>query len=940
MEMKQSKMAQYLAGTLDMEDTKNKNSLYIELAEKLSYGNRDDISTALAVTSKVTELTGKEPEFEPYVAGLPKRSLGQDIRSGYITPSEEAQKMHRDLKGEDLPGIGNPSAHEIACTDAEIGARAAGFQTGHPISSMQKMLLDGEKDSVGSTGSKPFDQEGQDMTFGPSKVIKGALSNNMEEVVEGLKETNSIGASKDLENSLSALSSPGGIAKFLVDTMQQAVTASPSDIAKNATNLYKSVSDYSKDRIQDSKEQGGIASQLVEQLQMLTAQPTKVLGNIADAYEKGLASQTEQMMKSLTGVTNPNERGLATQAEQMKKSLTGVTNPNERGLATQAEQMMNSITGDGSNKKEPVGMIGITEHFMEQFNQLTALSPGVEIAKSGLNKLNDILEKPSPKDEELGSKAPKDNFWKEYIADHINLFEAPGNQVKKILDDFTGIKPEAEMKAEVTNLNSPSDKTLPEKPGNAISQIFKEAMRDTPGLAPNTLGGQEPTKEDYLGELVGNIKDLFAHPEHASNPMVQIMSQWTRESFGLAPNTTKEIDPSKEWLNEDKKDISKEELKDFFVYKMDQGKDLANSLGDNLTAIMEKTVPQEVSDNVFDAIKDDQKIGDALSGDYSKEWEKVEQLFDSGASVKDLNAKIGESASSLPMTVMEQATGFIESALEKGNEMGNEEGPKNPTSGFGIESPGTKGEGDQTPKKPEDTNSPLGSMSPDKEGGGGLEALAGSIARGITYSVARKRGLGPKESGDMAEMAGKEAEEVTKIAASSKDNVGAALSDVKTAKNVAAKGMKAATELIPNPAVGKAIAIGIAIADKASDFVIDLVNNNGNASDKLMDQTSSLSQKNTQKEVESISAAGIGSSQTNGSGGPTSNDFMTLEAFRESIQKDKKGLTKKLVPKEDLLASGAQTAINSVGSWGSGEINKAKQSPKVDEMHKMIDSPA
>lgn len=845
MEMKQSKVAQYLAGNLDMDNTKNKNSLYIELAEKISYGNKDDISAAIAVTDKVIQETGKEPEYDPYVPGLPKRSLGQDIRAGYITPSEEAEKMHMDLKGKSLPGLGDPSAHEIACTDAEVGAKAAGFQTGHPLSSLDKMTLSEQQKSGAPTASKPFDQEGQDMTFGPSKVIKGALSNNMEEVVEGLKETNSIGAAKDLENSLTALSSPGGMAKFLVDTLKGAATA-PVDITKNATNLYKSIADNSEGKVKDADQPSGLATQIVEQLQMLTSSPGKIIANIANSYEKG--------------------------------------------MATHVTDTMNSSIGENPNNKEPEET---KEYFLDQFKQLSGISTETEMAKTGAKQLNEGVDEASPKQEGFESQVPKKNAWEYYIEPLMDeLLTPPEKQVSssldRLLESVTGIEMSEMNKAAQDQLNIPSEQKLPTEPGNIMTKIFEE---------------------------------------------------WQRESFGLAPNSPKQEDPSLNWLDENKKDISKKELEDFFISKMDKSRELSNSLGDNLLRVMEKTLPDEVSGKVYDSIMDDEKIDQALSGDYSKEWEKVEKLFDSGASVKDINAQIGQSATALPMAIAGQTVGFIEKALGKEDkEMGGGEGPKNPTSGDGIIAPGAKGEDQSAPKDPKEGKGPLGSALPSKEEGGGLEAIAGSIARGITYSVARKRGLGPKESGEMAEMAGKEAEDVTRVAASSKDNVGAALADVKTAKNVAAKGMKAATELIPNPAIGKAVAIGIAIADKASDFVIDLVNNNGNATDKLMNNASSLSsQAQDSKDVAGLAAAGLGDSQSKN---PTSNDFMTLDAFRESIQKDRKGLTKKLVPKEDFLASGAQTAINSIGSWGSNEVKKANESPKVDEMHKMVDTPA
>jgi len=836
MEMKQSKMAQYLAGTLDMSDQRNKNSLYIELAEKISYGNKDDISTALAVTEKVRELTGREPEYEPYVPGMPKRCLGQDIRAGYITPSEEAEKLHRDLTGQNLPGLEPPSEQEIACTDAEIGAKAAGFQTGHTVSGPERMLLEEEqskspRSAQNENGINSFDQEGKDMAFGPSKVIKGALTNNMEEVLEGLKETTSIGAGKDLKNSLEALSNPAGIAKYLIDGFKEnswlprftGLASGAVGLSKelNKENEKTPIPNVTKDEETKTKD---LAGQIYEQLKLLTATPTQALETISKSYEQGLE-----------GIKNIAE--------------TPKNNQESGGLVSQ-------VFGEHQEMTK--------EAYLQQIATLT--SPNNDEYKKMWNDLRDSLY-------------PKDT-------QNQGAGELQG------------------------------DKNEREKPFTETYESLNEGL-----------------KED----------DLRFSPSAPSNVISKMLMEMTNEVLGIED---KEKNPllSKEWLPEDKKVESKDDLKSFFDKKMEEGQLSALLLGQRVVNGIRDTMPNEIGASIVKDINQNEKIGEAVSGNYTKQWESVEKLFDTGASTKELNNQMSLSASSLPLTILEQSKAIIDKGLNLGQNLNNPEGEKskNPSSGFGIE-------GGAAPQAPENQNQgkekgeegPLGAAFPSKESGGGYEALAGSIARGITYSVARKRGLNPKESGDMAEMAGKEAEDVTRIAANSKENVGKALEDVKTAKNTAAKGLKAATELIPNPAIGKAVAIGIAIADKASDFVIDMVNNNGNATSKLMDSVSAQAPAPEQKSSSggSLDGAAIASAQSSRSG-PTSNDFMTLDAFRESLQKDRKGLTKKLVPKEDLLASGAQTAINSIGSWGSGEIQKANHTPKVDEMHKMIDSPA
>jgi hypothetical protein len=878
MEMKVSKVAQFLAGTLDMDDTRNKNSLYIELAEKISYGNKDDISAALAVTEKVREATGREPEFESYVPGMPKRCLGQDIREGYITPSEDAIRMHKDLTGGDLPGIAYPSAQEIAFKDAEVGAQAAGFQTGHPLSGPDKMYYEDLQNK--SPQNKSFDQEGPDLTFGPSKVIKGALSNNMEEVVKGLKETNSIGASKDLEESLKAISNPSGIAKYLIDGFKEnSWMPGAIGLASQAVglNTYLQKPSPSKDvsaSDRESKETSQtLGEQLMNELVKLVSPPALALKNIADAYEKGIEATVGKTRDSIleNSIKGPDESKEINTKEWLKEI---------EALSEQAKALPNT-----QQKAEPKTFSELIDGVKEMLFQ----SPTGNAVKSAfdINKMRD---------------------------DMVGV--PTGSISDKLMDNIS------------QNLQSP---------GNAVKSAFDvNKMRD------DMVGVPTETISD---KRMDNISQNLQSP---GNTMSRIFDEWaTIQSKRDGVEAGRTLDPNME-------KVELEDLSNAFAKQMALGHLTAHSLSDHLKNGIKEGFDKESSDSLISAMERDPQINKALDINDNNEWKALYGMFKDGASPQDLNEQMSLNSMSKPWTVAERTKDLVdnfiafgkeglEQSIQKAGGAGDPKGPNNPTSGFGIIPEG----GQKAPNKdsgPEqgEGQGPGASLNSPKGVGGALEEMAGSIARGITYSVARKRGLGPKESGEMAEAAGKEAEDVTRIAASSKENVNQALGDIKTAKNTAAKGLSAATTLIPNPAVGKAVAIGIAMADKATDFVIDLVNNQGNATNKLMDTTSSQSPAQSQtKSQGDIAGAGAGLATNIGEGANSlSPNYMTMDAFRDSLQKDRKGLTKKLIPKDDFITSGAQTAINSIGSWGSKEIKKANETPQVDQMHKMIDNPA
>jgi hypothetical protein len=1053
MEMKQSKIAQYLAGTLDMEDKKNKNSLYIELAEKLSYGNKDDIAAALAVTEKVKELTGKEPEYEPYVKGMPKRCLGQDIREGYITPSEDAEKMHMSLTGQELPGVGSPSEQEIACTDASIGAKAAGFQTGHQLSGPEKMFI--EEQSTQKTTPSPMAEKDQieDMTFGPSRVIKGALTNDMKEVLEGLKETNSIGASKDLENSLNILSNPGGIAKQLSEFIKDGKEAlSGPSMAISAANLYdiarKQDPTYEKGPSTEptAERVSSLPSQILRELGNLVGSPGKTLSAVTDFYEKAIDSTIKDTSDRIIS-------GALTKPESDLNKGKNVNLASDPGLVI--KNLIESFGKEGTIKdtqEQTIGSLGATtpttpadpQDSKKQKSWMDTMSenliPGAA-AKRVLESFMPDGKTDIKASDIMGTRekdTPNPNFLKDLLSPGLPISRifmgmkemankqanlqidqnmnkqgstalTPGGVVSKLVNEISGMKLEEmgligkdkgewmdtfgggpnnkglvetifKLKMEQAqsagllmneSMNQSMKKTLP----NDLAQAVIGEMKDNPeinsalqgdftkqwgqvnqmidkGASYKDINGQislmatsipltvaKEAKSTIDSKLAEGLEQGKFQTNEGIEESKTIFSKFLDELVGQKVGELNNEKNANSWL-EQGDNSEKSMVKTIFALKMGQAHNAGLLLNEKLKEGVLSKLEGEEGMGIISQLNEDEKLKSALSGDFNKQWESVEKLIDSGASNKMINGQIALMSANIPVTVAERFKSTIDDVLANTMSMDSsdkENTSKDGTSGFDLEGAIPN---DEKEKPSQEEEGPEGPQSKTGGIGASLAALSGSIARGITYSVARKRGLNPVESGQMAEIAGKEAEDVTHKAASSKENVSAAINDVKNLKSTAAKGLQAATELIPNPAIGKAIAVGIAMADKATDYIMSLANNDGSAANKLMEaagKANEPTQTQSKGDQESIVAAGIAGAEDQTK---SSNEIVTMDAFRKSLQKDKKGLTKKLIPNEDFITKGAQTAINSIGSWGSAEVKKANTTPKVDEMHKMVDTPA
>jgi hypothetical protein len=146
----------------------------------------------------------------------------------------------------------------------------------------------------------------------------------------------------------------------------------------------------------------------------------------------------------------------------------------------------------------------------------------------------------------------------------------------------------------------------------------------------------------------------------------------------------------------------------------------------------------------------------------------------------------------------------------------------------------------------------------------------------------------------------------------------------KDTKNMMAKTAASIADKIPTPPMlGKAIAVGIIVADKATDFMIDLINNKGGA-DSLSKASGSLEQ--TDKEKQSSPSQ----EQEKLGGG--------VEVFRQEMTKTKGGMIRRLIPtQEDVISTAMKGAVDGIGSWGKNEISGKKK--PADDIHRQLDQP-
>jgi hypothetical protein len=306
MEKKKQAIEKLLSGDLNLEDKNDKNSLYLDITEKLGISDKTENAKAVAAVLKVEELTGKEPEFEdPSGTGV-KRCLGQDIRDGLVTPSEESLDIYEKNKGEAIPGKKDLSDQEIVYRDIEIGLKESGYQSGKKPSSQDQMALDlmGGKAEDSQLSPAPFEESEAQMSFGPSKIIKGLLTQDLDEVKKGIEETTKVGALDNLRDALHSMAPAfSQVNKFL------------DSIGPNAQERIKNGFTGAGDIMETRR--GGLSElfgkdnpisqesldELREKMSDLTSKGTALVGEITESFKSG------KMGKEMQGLIDISKEG-------------------------------------------------------------------------------------------------------------------------------------------------------------------------------------------------------------------------------------------------------------------------------------------------------------------------------------------------------------------------------------------------------------------------------------------------------------------------------------------------------------------------------------------------------------------------------------------------------------------------------------------------------
>jgi hypothetical protein len=190
----------------DLSDPNQRNSIYDGIKSGLE-GNQKDNQLAVEGIKKWQDQTGTEPSAIGLTKGEPIRTLSEDIRSGAIQPTKEAESMYQQSTGKNLPGTGPMTQSEIAHADQRFGFEASNYQNGTKPGSLDSMQV---QDNNGSAPRQSSPVRPED-TFGPTKINAAARMGDRDMLMAGIKESlpvgktfegirNSPGASKMLED--------------------------------------------------------------------------------------------------------------------------------------------------------------------------------------------------------------------------------------------------------------------------------------------------------------------------------------------------------------------------------------------------------------------------------------------------------------------------------------------------------------------------------------------------------------------------------------------------------------------------------------------------------------------------------------------------------------------------------------------------------------------
>lgn len=195
-------------------DPKGQRNLWDSMTKDLEGGQEENKRGVTALKNWVDKASkDQQADIYPSEPGLtettPDKDLGTAVREGTVAPTELSKELFKTATGMDFPGTGEPTEQEMATQDAWEGFRAADYQGGKAPTQMESAILQemggGSKREWMGPEAAPFGKDGgttqersfgedfaNDMTFGPSKIIKGLLTGDPETLGQGIKEAQSV----------------------------------------------------------------------------------------------------------------------------------------------------------------------------------------------------------------------------------------------------------------------------------------------------------------------------------------------------------------------------------------------------------------------------------------------------------------------------------------------------------------------------------------------------------------------------------------------------------------------------------------------------------------------------------------------------------------------------------------------------------------------------
>jgi hypothetical protein len=187
-------------------DPKGTRELWDSLTKDLE-GNKDENQRGVqALTNWLSALSkeGQEgqgqqgpaeisaPSEPPLVEGTPSKDFGTAVREGLVVPTDLSKDLFKTATGTDMPGTGEISEQEMKTQDQWDGFRAANYQTGKEPGQMQSAILDEmggrEKPELQMIPMDQMTPGDDEMTWGPSKMVKGLLTMDPAEYCQGAME--------------------------------------------------------------------------------------------------------------------------------------------------------------------------------------------------------------------------------------------------------------------------------------------------------------------------------------------------------------------------------------------------------------------------------------------------------------------------------------------------------------------------------------------------------------------------------------------------------------------------------------------------------------------------------------------------------------------------------------------------------------------------------